>query len=652
MRTHSKFVVSGLFLIVGAALWWTFSGRNDSASSSRAAAPEEVLAVETTSETSLPEVTERSDIVSAAPQLEPVEDIADRPDPMERVASVEAQPRSTVHARFVDSLGNPWPDVRFSASISKDVFVTSDASGRVELEVAHYGTDTMWSSSFVARRDGCATKTILATLTPARPTHLGDILLGPGSSVFGRTLDIRGRAVPDAEVGLSAVELDPYDEEHARRAGSAAFAKTELVKSNADGSFVLEGVEIGLRRIWARGEGTRYGWTEPFTVFEGRDVRGIDVIVPDRPKQDLIKGVVTDPSGAPLARARLGFSFETESMSSSTSTGVDEKGRFEILVEYDVPHDLTASDPEHQFSDAALAGVAPGTHDLELRLREPFTFDVRLRGPAGEAIEHATFEFQREVADGHTMQSRESPTHVEPGLYRFTSPSVRFAVIAKAPNYASKTTELFDAPRRAWSIDLVLDPAQFLRGRVVADTRPASGAKVSIFDALSENHLSFNGFNCVYEPWATSQSAAREDGTFEIPFDSQGEVWVRAELAGWAPADVGPFRPSSAGEVVLTLTRGGSIEGVVLVRAGAVAEGTIVGINRGDGLPRTMRAGPGGRFRFDGLTPGPWQVVQHDRELDPSSSQTTSGGSRKEMVWSCEVQTDRTTKFDLDLTRP
>src|SRR6185295_5889938 len=93
------------------------------------------------------------------------------------------------------------------------------------------------------------------------------------------------------------------------------------------------------------------------------------------------------------------------------------------------------------------------------------------------------------------------------------------------------------------------------------------------------------------------------------------EVVVRASATGFAPAESGPLDPRLARELELELTRGGALEGRVLVDEGQSAEGTIVGINRGDVAPRTMRAGPGGHYRFEGLTPGAWRVEVREQEL-------------------------------------
>jgi len=80
----------------------------------------------------------------------------------------------------------------------------------------------------------------------------------------------------------------------------------------------------------------------------------------------------------------------------------------------------------------------------------------------------------------------------------------------------------------------------------------------------------------------------------------------------------------------------------------------VVGLNRGDGRPRTLRAGPEGSFRFDHLTPGWWRVEKRDEEILRSTTTTRSSPriEEEEPVWNCEVFEGKTSRFDLRLEDP
>jgi hypothetical protein len=116
--------------------------------------------------------------------------------------------------------------------------------------------------------------------------------------------------------------------------------------------------------------------------------------------------------------------------------------------------------------------------------------------------------------------------------------------------------------------------------------------------------------------------------------------------------ELGPLDPLAERELRVELTLGGAIEGRVLLPDGADGAGIVVGINHGDGHGRTLRAGLDGRFRFEHLAPGAWQVLRRENELDPNMISISTSDERPEIEWSCTVEAGRTTHHDLDLTRP
>ena len=102
--------------------------------------------------------------------------------------------------------------------------------------------------------------------------------------------------------------------------------------------------------------------------------------------------------------------------------------------------------------------------------------------------------------------------------------------------------------------------------------------------------------------------------------------------------------------IEIELTLGGAIEGRARAKDGTPVVGAIVGISCGDGHPRTMLAGHDGVFRFEGLSVGPWLVMQCDEEIGDSTS-VGSNSKHPKIDWSCTVSAGRTTYFDLTLKR-
>ncbi|NUP94709.1 MAG: hypothetical protein HUU28_00955 [Planctomycetaceae bacterium] len=555
-------------------------------------------------------------------------------------------------ARFVDALGTPWPDVDVLDPDDPKVATKSDASGRFTLDVPQPWTEASWSGELVARRAGCATKLLRCTLTVATTTQLGDVVLGPGVDVYGRAIDEKRRGIK-AKVGVAAGEHEVVDDGPTRRGGASHFDRALAVDSAEDGSFVLRGVAPGEWRLWAQGDGSRYGWTDKFTLVEGADARGLEVVVPALRDSDLITGIVLAPDGSPVPGATLAYSFATETMSSSTTRQADDDGRFRIVIDDDqAPFDITAGDPQGRYSEATANGVKPGTLEIELRLGENAPFYLVLRGPEGEPVDDCRLALHRQLREGHWQGTTTEWKSKGEGRFEFVAPSSRFRIEIEAKGYRKHQTEELDPPVPGSTLEITLDRTPFLRGRVLADGKPASGAKVRGFKDVGDSLLEVNGFRCLHHAWGDAETTTKDDGTFELPYNDDTLLWIRAELSGFAAAELGPIAPASSPALAFELVRGGLIEGIVILPDGKDAEGTIVGISRCDGFPRTQRAGAGGRFRFEGLTPGNWQVLHRTQEIDPDSTSSTMSTGSKPIEWSCEVRDGRTTRFDLDLSRP
>lgn len=566
---------------------------------------------------------------------------------------VAAPPRSAwVRARFVDSLGAPWEGVSFEPRGLAKSGALSDADGRVLLEMSLWGDSAEVPVELVARRTGCATKSLNATLPVARETDLGEVVLLPGSRVIGRVVDDHGRVREGAYVGLAAVEFDEPDEAHLRRHGDGSFDRIVNVVSERDGAFALDGVPAGQWRLYGIAEASRYGWTEPFEVVAGADVFGIEVRVPAMLETDRITGIVLDPSGEPVPNARMLHTYSTEHESGSVGGNSDDQGRFEIVIQRDTTYDFFAFDPDNRYVAAFADDIAPGTRDLELRLGEKSYFQVRVRDREGKPVDGCTFGIALGADQAHQIGGDRDATPVEPGVYQLARPPIEFALSVEAPGFKPFDEQELSPPTEGEIRDVVLERARVLRGRVTADRIPLEGAHVALFAERPDTRILRDGFPCRFDPSARAESTSGNAGAFEIGCDVEDTLWLRVTATGWAAALVGPLRPATAaaGELEIELTRGGAIEGRVILADGRDAAGEIVGVNCGDAAPRTMRAGPQGRYRFEALTPGTWQVTLAAREIRPNSTTTSIVDGTATLDWPCVVRADATTRFDLDLS--
>jgi len=558
-----------------------------------------------------------------------------------------------VLARFVDEAGLPVAGVRVTA-LERDERAreVSGADGRVEFAVHRALPQPRgWSQEFRAERAGFATVSLTATLTEGAAAHLGDVVLAPGSVVYGRVVTPDGRGVAGALVRTSTAPAPEREDDSERelRYGPEGW-DGPTVASNDDGSFALAGVPPGPQRLWAKAAGTRFAQSAEFTVVLGEDMYGVDLTLEPWHRADHIRGRVVGPDGEPVGGAGIAYSMRGEGRGFSSSLSADAGGTFELLIPYSGAYRFTASDPEKRWADGVARDVRPGA-EIVIELAEIHWIEVTAATLDGEPIER--FAVKVENVDG--TYAHWDPLGDRPGgTARMSAPPEEFQVTLEAPGYASASRGPFGSGAVPDRLDFTLERAPCLIGRVLASGKPIAGARVELRDSHRTTDVVCNGFPILMESHGSASDTSGEDGSFELPIAESGEFFVYAKADGWVGVFTGPLRLEAGmapAAIELSLAEGGTIEGRVLVAEGKQAAGVIVGASCGDGLGRTQRAGPGGSFRFEGLTPGMWQVVRRDAEIDPNSSTTSYAGSRSEPIqWDCEVFDGRVTWFDLDLT--
>lgn len=657
--TQIGLAVAAAALVIG-ALWWSVAGEGARATAEAVQAlPSAVVAAQD-------EPTLESDTARAPALLESgsgapasaAKELLDQP--AQAVATSDAKAR--VAARFVDAHGAPWNGVELTARANWDgdeapVYrALSGVDGSVELEVPlemKRNQGASWNYDLVASRSGCAAVKRAATLSAGQTAHLGDVVLNAGVRVFGRVVDEGGGALAATAVGVAQGELDD-DEGRMRRKGAKAFDLATSTRSTDDGTFVIDGVEPGSRRFWAHAEGLRYSWSAPLDVPPDRDLTEVELVVTPLLVSDRIEGRVVGPRGEPVPGAHLMYSCRSPKKGFRTYVPVDEAGRFALLIDFDdARYDFTAHDNNDRLAATTTTDVLPGTLDVELRMKERRVLTVRVLDAAQQSIDGAQFEIEQRIS-GFTSTGETTADVHGAGSYEISVPDDEFRLTVSARRFRPARLGPWTPATLPNPLEVVLQRAPIVRGRVVADGKPVAGASISLLSHDRDANGTVNGFRCFYmHDMDRSNQHAGADGSFELDANFRDAFWIRAEMHGWTCGEVGPIELAQLTEDAsfeVELTRGGAIEGRVLLPDGRDGAGTIVALNHGDGAPRSLRAGPQGVFRVDGLAPGHWQVLARDEEIDPGTTSYGSIRAAGPIAWSCEVAAGRTTRFDLDLT--
>ncbi|MEO6710004.1 MAG: sigma factor-like helix-turn-helix DNA-binding protein, partial [Planctomycetota bacterium] len=662
----SQFTLTAAAVAIAAVVvWWSFSGAPNSnppgpgrvALAQPPAQVPEPIPSPTESEREPPVAVDRDSQRNAvaAPLAEGLPELP---------AAVVAEPIGSIDARFIDQNGAPWSGVSFSARSARwlktwkpgePVHSGLDGRATLELVLPSLALNPRLRGDLhidlVASRLGCASVVRSATLQAGKLVHLGDVVLAPGVSVDGRVVDQNGVGIAGATVGIGAAELTDK-EGYMRRKGSEAFEAATSVKSGEGGAFVLSGLALGPHRLFSHAEGSRYSWTEPFTSALDAEVHGIQIVLTPLLATDRIAGRIVDPAGAALPGAELRYAMHAQERDYATSMITDEQGAFDLLIEYDdTTCDFTALDKEERFGPTTVNGVTPGTLDLVIRMHTKRILAVHLRDPEDVGVDGASLEVEQRGFGALPIT-----TPIAKGDYELPIPEDEFTLRVSAPRFRSEIRRKLVGASMPALLEIRMRRAPLVHGRVLADGAPVAGVLVRFASDDSDATSTIDDFRFRYlarEGWGPSTKSDAQ-GRFQLNCDVDGKFWLRAIAAGWAPAELGPIDVAQLRADVdldLTLTKGGVIEGRVLLPDGQDGEGTIVAINHGDGEPVTRRADSKGFFRFEGLTPGPWQVLAREVELDPSRHSYASTKEGKPIEWSCEVSAGRTTRHDLDLTR-
>ena len=549
--------------------------------------------------------------------------VADKEESEQAATTTSPHERVVVQARCIDDKGKPLAGATLTATdLVEPITAMSDASGRVRLEIPwpmDLATGNEHWAVVEASKPGWTRQYHQERLKGPELLEIGDLQLVPGGDLVGRVVNAAGE--PMANVLVSPIgEVEPAstaDSESRRLYGATLPWLGYLfhARTGADGRYRIAGVPAQRLCVAARTSRHFVALTTSFELLAGATAEAPDLVMEPVGPENLITGVVEGPEGPQAGVWVSAFANRgarnIEPQAGPSITGED--GRFVLTVISAQTFTLEA-ELQNSHGFYVLEHDVQSGAEVRLLLPEQRRMHVVVEGPDGDAIDGARLQlFEHEPSFGISTWTEPHPGG---GLW-LNLPAQEFRFTIKAPGFETGEVGPFGPESAQDRLVVRLERSGSLRGQVTADGAPVPNAEVHLHSP-PRFHPMVKFADDLLSLWDSHYGRppgvkADAQGMFELPFTGAGRFLVHASAPGYAPGELGPFKVSE-GEVLqgleFELTRGAGLEGRILVAEGIDVVGMIVAICHADGHVRSAVVGPDGRYRFELLTPGAWQVVR------------------------------------------
>jgi len=517
----------------------------------------------------------------------------------------------------------------------------SNSDGALDLEVSG---DTVLASGDVLElsASGFETLRVYAPVRPGETLELGDLVLRRTGLILGHVRDASGAPIEAAEVRLerlgerfNALREPPLTEILLTGAGIEKSAPVR-VESDAEGRFRLHGVAEGYCRVWVRAEGFARQCSNPMGVQQGETVTLEPFVLTPPAPERVIRGVVFDADGAPVANARVvgqraTLSREFHWSEGDVRTTSDAQGRFTLVAEPGKPYTLAATDgPRVAVTYARIGDPA----EQQLRLRDWPTMELAIGDMPIDELEILGVKDPAygppstwRVADGvigvHVERLQEFTLRVKHGPYVYCQREL------------ARDSNGFVLPVR---FDVGAPVVKALDVRVVAQGEPVEGAHVEL-------RVTGEWLNWIS---ATLRATTDRTGTAKLAWCGESIASVTVRAAGFAPYTL---REQPAGErLEVELARGGALAGSVRDHLGRSVRGARV---RVASHAEEALTDWDGAFRLDGIGPGRWSVsVTAPQTLSELRTTRPAAGSDAKLESEVAVLAGQVTRHDVQLPEP
>jgi hypothetical protein len=497
-------------------------------------------------------------------------------------------------------------DERFTAN--------TDSSGRYRLRELAAGIDmNMWVYA-----DGYApTQAPPFQALESEGQELPPVVLKGGYSVTGTVKDEGGNPL-QATVVMSMQPRDAFrggapDEQ---AADDRALGREVEVMCDDEGAFVFNNLADGIWILRADHEGFAREEVRPLMLMQGQAVEPQFLTLGD---EHIISGVVLNDQRMPVADALVSVARTQPRPVMSDYTRTREDGTFDVTGLQDGIYGLSVQ--AEGYTNGRSGRLEANTQGLEIILQQKANVSGRVTGPQGAVADFSLEVFRTRRGNptygmtGTTFEfSGTDGTYVlenlDPGSY---------ILLARSRGMAPTWSSSFMLQREDVSgIDVMMQAGARIEGRVIdADGKPLANTTLSLhgndYDPDQIDSLFGAALN---DPNNVPKLEVRSgpDGRFVMENAYLGSVQLfiqhQTHMPTLLPLDLQEGQVAQTGDI--ELYRGATIYGTVLGADGKALAGGTVNLGRKDGanfFNRTMTVDARGRYRFDGLRAGTYEIV-------------------------------------------
>lgn len=586
------------------------------------------------------------------------------PSSQEKAEQAQVRPgkteHATVRARFLDAAGKAISGVRLGLSaaelggsrirhpmIRALPSAKSSGDGRVVLPLRagerllalvdadqRPGPGEAWTLFVQASVDGYLQRELRFAVPSGGSADLGDVTLERAGSVRGRVLDENGKPAANVEVRASVPPFPRYYD-MIRRQGDAprGVAQTRSARFLGRGNYSFKQLPRGPVMLWIARQG--YEATHALVHVGDKecvapDLKLTALQVETREASKKIELVVRVllPDSSPVRRALV--LCETKSKHGpeirSAVTFREGRGAFQLPAKDAAKQRYTLHAVAKGYAPTSLEDVAVDGREVELRLKKLETFRVRIRSARRESTVTGASATLKSSLGALLAKAKADPGNAaeeardEGGtVLELARPSTGAELFVRAPGHAEKSVELRDPSSLASVLDVVLDPIPTIRGRVVHRGQTVAGARVMLLAARKAG-LIVNGFAARYSRKASVVTDAT--GAFSLDADSDLRVAsLRVQKAGFAPSMLDEVKvgPQGRDGLVIEVGRGVEVFGRVLDNGARPVPFAVVGLNDFSGSARTVTCDSTGKYRFENVADGNYELRTSERRIDEGS---------------------------------